>query len=158
MRRIAALLVLTLAACDSGDPGPPPTASTGVVMRSYQAVPQGSVPRGASAHALALAASPPVTPALISAGRERYAIFCMPCHGGSGRGDGPIVSRGFPAPPSLLDRGIQATSPEQIVEVITHGRGLMLPFAERIPPEERWAIAHFVKALQADGQPKEVRP
>jgi hypothetical protein len=62
-----------------------------------------------------------------------------------------VVSRGLPAPPSYHDERLRAYSPEQIVGVITQGRGRMFPYADRVSPEDRWAIAHHVKRLQAEG-------
>jgi mono/diheme cytochrome c family protein len=61
------------------------------------------------------------------------------------------VRRGFPAPPSFHIGTLREASPEHIVAVITHGQGLMLPMAEQVLPQERWAIAAYVKALQAAG-------
>jgi mono/diheme cytochrome c family protein len=81
-------------------------------------------------------------------GEERYDIFCAPCHGFAGDGDGMVVQRGFPAPPSFHDEPRLNLTTGQIVEVISHGTGRMLPMAERIPPPDRWAIAAYVKALQ----------
>jgi mono/diheme cytochrome c family protein len=62
-----------------------------------------------------------------------------------------VVSRGFAPPPSYREERLLAYSPEQIVGVITHGRGRMFPYADRVSPEDRWAIAHHVKRLQAEG-------
>jgi mono/diheme cytochrome c family protein len=84
-------------------------------------------------------------------GEERFRAFCSPCHGSTGRGDGTVVSRGFPPPPSYHEERLLSLSPEQIVQVITNGKGRMFPYADRVLPEERWAIAHYVKALQAKG-------
>jgi mono/diheme cytochrome c family protein len=69
----------------------------------------------------------------------------------SGSGDGPVVSKGFAPPPSYHDEHLQALTPEQIVRVITQGSGRMFPYADRVPPEDRWAIAHYVKELQLRG-------
>jgi mono/diheme cytochrome c family protein len=90
-----------------------------------------------------------VTRDVMARGEERFRAFCSPCHGSSGRGDGTVVSRGFPPPPSYHEERLLSLSPEQIVQVITNGKGRMFPYADRVLPEERWAIAHYVKALQA---------
>jgi mono/diheme cytochrome c family protein len=153
------LIVLSLVApllvgCDTGTEDARDVSSTRVVMRPHVPVPAGTVPRGASAHEAALAApGPPATPELLQRGRERFAIFCSPCHGASGTGDGIVVDRGFPRPPDYHQDRQRDLSPEHIVSVITNGVGTMYPFAERIPPEDRWAIAHYVKARQAEGAP-----
>ncbi|MBJ6125707.1 c-type cytochrome [Microvirga splendida] len=153
MRLAAAIASLALlAACDSGTEERDPVASTRAVQRAYVPVPPGAVPRGASAYAAALAPpGPELTPALLARGQERFNAFCSPCHGVSGRGDGPVVSRGFAPPPSYYEERVRALEPAQIVQVITHGKGRMFPYADRVPPEDRWAIAHYVKELQARG-------
>ncbi|HZH52954.1 MAG TPA: cytochrome c [Microvirga sp.] len=148
------LLVLAgavlLGACDSGTEEMTAVASTRVVQRAYVPVPPGTVPRGTAAQTAALAPpGPAVTPDLIRRGEERFLAFCSPCHGVRGRGDGAVVSRGFPAPPTYHQDRIRAYSPLQIVTVITQGKGLMYSYADRVPPEDRWAIAHYVKELQA---------
>jgi mono/diheme cytochrome c family protein len=150
--RVAIILasVTLLAACDSGTEQRDAIASTRAVQRAYVPVPPGVIPQGTAAQAAALAPpGPEVTPALIARGEDRFQAFCSPCHGSNGRGDGAVVSRGFPPPPSYHQERLQAFSPEQIVRVITQGVGRMYPYADRIPPEERWAIAHYVKMLQA---------
>jgi mono/diheme cytochrome c family protein len=62
-----------------------------------------------------------------------------------------VVSRGFSPPPSYYEERVRSLTPEQIVQVITHGKGRMFPYADRVLPEDRWAIAHYVKELQARG-------
>jgi mono/diheme cytochrome c family protein len=152
--RLAAAIasLVLLAACDTGTEERDAVASTRTVQRGYVPVPPGTVARGASAQASALAPpGPERTPALLARGEERFKVFCTPCHGVSGRGDGPVVSKGFTPPPSYLEERLQALSPEQIVQVITQGKGRMFPYADRVLPEDRWAIAHYVKELQARG-------
>jgi mono/diheme cytochrome c family protein len=152
---IALSLVASLvASCDAGTEDARDVSSNRVVMRPHVPVPPGTVPRGASAYAAALAPpGPPATPGLLARGRERFIVFCSPCHGASGTGDGIVVDRGFPRPPGYHQERQRDLPPEHIVSVITNGVGTMYPFAERIPPEDRWAIAHYVKALQAEGAP-----
>lgn len=141
---------LLLAACDSGTEQRDAVASTRAVQRPYTPVPPGVIAQGTAAQAAALAApGPEVTAALIARGEQRFKAFCTPCHGRNGRGDGAVVSRGFPAPPSYHQERLRAFTPEQIVRVITQGTGRMYPYADRVPPEDRWAIAHYVKTLQA---------
>ena len=150
----AALAALLVAGCDTGTQERASVASTRAVMRPTAPVPSGTVPRGAAAAAAALAAPGPVpTPALLARGQESFATFCSPCHGARGEGDGTVVSRGFPRPPSYHEPRLRAAAPEHVVGVITHGVGRMLPHAERIPPADRWAIAHYVKALQVGETP-----
>jgi mono/diheme cytochrome c family protein len=151
---IGVLAVTALAGCDSGTEQRTEVSSTRVVMRPHDPVPPDTLPRGATASAAALLSpGPAVTPALLARGRERFLAYCSPCHGGTGSGDGPVVSRGFPAPPSYHHERLRQVAPEHIVGIITNGVGRMYPYAERVPPEDRWAIAHHVKALQAEGRP-----
>ena len=153
MRLAAAIAsLILLAACDSGTEERDAVASTRSIQRGYVPVPPGTVPRGTSAQAAALAPpGPERTPALLARGEDRFNAFCTPCHGVSGRGDGRVVSHGFVPPPSYHDERLRALTPEQIVQVITQGKGRMFPYADRVLPEDRWAIAHHIKELQARG-------
>jgi mono/diheme cytochrome c family protein len=153
-RSLGALALVALAGCDSGTEQRADVSSTRVVMRPHDALPPGAVPRGAAGSMAALLPpGPPVTAALIDRGRERFLAFCSPCHGAKGHGDGAVVSRGFPAPHSYHQDRLREAPPEHIVTVITNGIGRMYPYADRVPPEDRWAIAHYVKALQAEERP-----
>jgi mono/diheme cytochrome c family protein len=109
----------------------------------------GTVARGALARDAALAHPPAVTAALLARGRARYDIFCAPCHGLTGEGDGEVVARGFPAPPSYLTARLRAAPARHFVTVITRGYGVMYPYADRVAPRDRWAIAAYIRALQA---------
>jgi len=90
----------------------------------------------------------PITRDVLERGRQRFEINCAPCHGFTGEGNGIIVHRGFPSPPSYhLDRLREAPA-GHFVDVMTHGYGAMLSQAERVAPEDRWAIAAYIRALQ----------
>jgi mono/diheme cytochrome c family protein len=90
----------------------------------------------------------PITAADLARGRERYNIYCSPCHDYTGSGNGMIVQRGFPSPPSFhLDRLRQAPA-GHFFEVITNGVGRMYSYAARVAPEDRWRIAAYIRALQ----------
>ena len=81
-------------------------------------------------------------------GRERYDIFCSPCHGRAGTGEGMVVQRGFRPPPSFhLDR-LREAPVGYFYDVVTNGFGAMWSYASRIPPRDRWAIVAYVRALQ----------
>lgn len=105
-------------------------------------------PGGADANAFPFA----VTREVLDRGRERYNIFCSPCHGLAGDGDGMIVQRGFQAPPSYhLDRLRNAPS-SHFFDVITNGFGAMYPYGYRVPVSDRWAIVAYIRALQLSRQ------
>lgn len=114
-----------------------------------------SVVRGSQAAANALRREPPSKdPALVERGAGRYAIFCTPCHGATGAGDGRVVGRGYPAPPAFQIARLQQAPASYTVEVITNGKGRMLALADRIAPADRWAIARYVQQLQRATEPR----
>lgn len=90
----------------------------------------------------------PVTREVLKRGRERFEIFCAACHGYTGAGNGIIVQRGFPAPPSFHEARLVAAPPGHFVDVITRGYGVMYSYASRVAPADRWAIAAYIRALQ----------
>ena len=85
---------------------------------------------------------------LLQRGRERYTIYCMPCHSAAGDGDGPVVRRGFPAAPSYHSERLRGAPDRHFYDVITHGWGVMYPYADRVAPADRWAIVAYIRALQ----------
>lgn len=85
--------------------------------------------------------------AVLERGQERHAIYCQPCHGGSGRGDGIIVHRGFPPPPSYGTSVGQGDETTNIASIIRNGKGIMYGFKGVIPPDDQMAIALYVEAL-----------
>ncbi len=90
----------------------------------------------------------PITRDVITRGQERFDIYCAPCHGLAGNGDGPIVKRGFTAPPSYhIDRLRQAPV-GHFFDVITNGFGAMPSYAEQVAVRDRWAIIAYIRALQ----------
>ena len=93
-------------------------------------------------------AVPPLSGALLSRGQERYRIYCAPCHAENGDGTGMIVQRGFPPPESLHSERLRQVSTSHLYAVISQGQGAMYSFAACISPQDRWAIAAYVRALQ----------
>jgi Cytochrome C oxidase, cbb3-type, subunit III len=90
----------------------------------------------------------PLTRELLDRGRERYGIFCSPCHGLTGDGLGMVVQRGFRQPPSFNIDRLRAAPVGYFFDVETVGFGSMPDYAGAIPAADRWAIAAFVRALQ----------
>ncbi len=81
-------------------------------------------------------------------GRQRYDIYCAPCHGYTGDGDGMVVQRGFKNPPSFNQDRLREAAPGYFYYAITNGFGSMPSYANRIPVHDRWLIIAYVKALQ----------
>ena len=162
---LLALAAISLAGCDltmTRQPkyGPQAAAALFADGTSAQPPPQGTVSQDAVAEAQVSATPPPVTLALVQRGGERHEIFCQPCHGVSGAGDGTVVARGFPRPAPYWDSRVAGATPAHLFQVITNGYGVMYPYAERIPPADRWAIIAYVRALEiahAQGAP-DVKP
>jgi mono/diheme cytochrome c family protein len=91
---------------------------------------------------------PRVTLELLVRGQERHRIYCAPCHSEIGDGQGMIVQRGFPPPPSYHIDRLRRAPPQYFYDVITAGHGAMYSFADRVQPQDRWAIAAYIRALQ----------
>lgn len=93
----------------------------------------------------------PVTRDLLLRGKERYDVFCAPCHGRLGDGHGIIVQRGFKQPVSFADERLRNSPLGYFVNNMTEGFGQMPSYAAQIPPADRWAIASYVRVLQYAG-------
>jgi mono/diheme cytochrome c family protein len=128
-----------------GPNGPAPVFANG---SAAQTPPEGAVAQDAEAYAQASATPPQVDLALVRRGRERFDIFCAPCHGFEGDGNGAIVRRGFPRPPSYYDAALMSAPERLFFDTITDGHGVMYAFGSRIPPRDRWAITAYIRALQ----------
>lgn len=89
-----------------------------------------------------------LTAELLERGRERYEVFCTPCHGYTGRGNGMIVQRGFRPPPTFHNARNREEGLGRIYFVISNGYGVMYSYAHAIKPRDRWAIAAYIRALQ----------
>jgi mono/diheme cytochrome c family protein len=91
---------------------------------------------------------PPMNLDLLERGHERFDIYCSPCHGGVGDGQGMIPSRGFPHPPSFHQDRLRQAPDSHFLEVMRDGYGAMYSYAARVPPGDRWAILAYIRALQ----------
>jgi mono/diheme cytochrome c family protein len=89
-----------------------------------------------------------VTRQVLDRGRERFDVYCSPCHGRVGTGDGMIVHRGLRAPPSLHLARLRNAAPGYFFEVMTNGFGAMPDYRAQVSVEDRWAIAAYIRALQ----------
>jgi mono/diheme cytochrome c family protein len=90
----------------------------------------------------------PITPEIMARGQERFNVFCSPCHGRTGMGNGMIVQRGFRQPPSYHEERLRNAPVGYFFDVMTNGFGAMQDYAAQVPPSDRWAIAAYIRALQ----------
>jgi mono/diheme cytochrome c family protein len=90
----------------------------------------------------------PVTAEVMARGQERFNVFCSPCHGRTGEGNGIIVQRGFRQPPSYHEDRLLTVPPGHFFDVMTNGFGAMQDYAAQVPVTDRWAIAAYIRALQ----------
>ena len=126
---------------------------------SVQPIPEGTVSRqrgavaesfytGIGAEGLIAESPIPMSYELLERGQERYNIYCSPCHNFNGDGLGVIVQRGMVQPSSFHEQRLRDQPIGYFYSAITNGFGRMYSYASRVPPEDRWAIASYVKALQ----------
>jgi mono/diheme cytochrome c family protein len=90
----------------------------------------------------------PVTAEVLDRGRDRYTIYCTPCHGQLGRGEGIVVQRGFKRPSSFHVDRLREAPPGYYFDVMTNGFGAMSDYSAQVATNDRWAIAAYIRALQ----------
>ena len=90
----------------------------------------------------------PVNRELLERGQDRYKIFCTPCHGLQGDGNGMVAMRGMKHPPSFHADRLRQAPNGYFFDTITNGFGAMYGYSAQIPPRDRWAIVAYVRALQ----------
>src|SRR4029453_6410921 len=90
----------------------------------------------------------PITDDVMARGQERFNVYCSPCHGRTGLGDGMIVQRGFPPPPSYHEERLRNAPVGYFFDVMTNGFGAMQDYSAQVTVSDRWAIAAYIRALQ----------
>jgi len=101
----------------------------------------------------------PVTREVLERGRERFDIFCAPCHSRLGDGNGMVVQRGYRRPPSYHIDRLRNEPLGHFFDVISNGFGAMPDYAAQIPPYDRWTIVAYIRALQlSQNAPANVAP
>ena len=90
----------------------------------------------------------PLNMELLKRGQDRFNIFCSPCHGLQGDGNGMVAVRGMKHPPTYHQDRLRQVPNGYIFDVISNGFGVMLDYSAQIPPRDRWAIVAYVRALQ----------
>ncbi len=142
--------------------------------RADRPIPTGAVPRGRSVEAdpaflraddfhyagkaadgtFARGFPVEVTPDFIKRGQNRYMIYCAPCHGALGDGNGITKSYGMVATPTYHDDRLRTMPEGELFYTITHGKNTMFPYGDKLSPDERWAVVAYVRALQRAHQGK----
>lgn len=89
-----------------------------------------------------------VTQAMVLRGQDRFQIYCQPCHGTLGDANGITKQYGMVATPSFHDDRLRGMSEGEIFNTITNGKNTMYPYADKLSPDERWAVIAYVRALQ----------
>jgi len=166
--RLCLLVPVLLAGCEQPDMADQPRLETYETSAAFndglaaRPVPEGTVARGQRPPATA---NPlPINHETLAHGRQQFEVFCAPCHGRNGRGQGVIVQRGFPAPPSLHLPRLRQAEDQHFYQVIRDGYGAMYPYASRVAEDDRWAIIAYIRSLQLsrnarlDDVPRNRRP
>jgi mono/diheme cytochrome c family protein len=94
----------------------------------------------------------PVTAEVMARGQERFNVYCSPCHGRTGLGNGMIVQRGFRAPPSYHEERLRTAPVGYFFDVMTNGFGAMQDYSAQMSVTDRWAVAAYIRALQLSRQ------
>jgi mono/diheme cytochrome c family protein len=149
---VTVVLALSLAACDQNMDIQPKYSEysraplfRGSVLRPP---PPGAVARDDFARDIEMRTRPALSAELFARGHQRFDIFCSPCHGANGDGNGIIVQRGMPSPTSYHADRLRLADDQHFFDVITNGYGAMYSYASRVPPRDRWAIVAYIRALQ----------
>ena len=116
--------------------------------RVAQLPPPGAVARDQVFWSSQTAPRPPMSAELLARGHERYDVFCSPCHSRTGDGNGMVVQRGMPHPPNFHSQRLRDVPDRHFLQVMTNGYGAMYSYATRVPPDDRWAITAYIRALQ----------
>jgi mono/diheme cytochrome c family protein len=85
---------------------------------------------------------------LLQRGRERFTIYCSPCHGALGDGKGIVTQYGWGGPANFHADNFRKMAEGEIYNTITNGKGTMFPYADKLEPKDRWAVIAYVRALQ----------
>lgn len=176
---IAVLFVLVFSACGSKTEKPvlqymPHMASTPNIkpQKGYEGLgngsgmlmpPEGTIPRGFKPYNISdvneaekvLVNPLPQTKKVLERGQVMYQTYCWVCHGDKGLGDGPVITppNSFPMPKSLQSETMLKWKDGHLFHVITKGQGIMPSYAQQVLPADRWAIIHYIRALQRAEHP-----
>lgn len=130
----------------SDRPPPPGVVRADLPLRNDDALYLGKNARGEFIRGFPAAVT--VDQRSIEHGRERYTIYCAPCHGAVGDGNGITKQYGMGATPTFHDDRLRQIAEGEIYQTLTNGKGNMLPYNDKLTPQERWAVISYVRALQ----------
>jgi mono/diheme cytochrome c family protein len=128
---------------------PPGTVPAAGPLRDDDALEAGKAPDGSWLRGFPAAIT--VDRGLLERGRDRYTIYCAPCHGAVGDGNGVTKRYGMGATPTYHDERLRRMPEGEIFDTITHGKAPaynMSPYGDKLSPEDRWAVVAYVRALQ----------
>jgi len=125
---------------------PPHVVRADLPLRDDDHLYQGKLADGSFASSIP--ASLNVDVKFIERGRDRYQIYCLPCHGAAGDGNGMTKRYGMGATPTYHDARLRTMADGEIFNTISVGKNTMLPYADKLVPEDRWAVIAYVRALQ----------
>jgi mono/diheme cytochrome c family protein len=122
----------------------PGTIARGFLPLHYEGTPADAARAGEELHNPFSSADPRA----VERGAAIFANFCLPCHGAAGKGDGPVVFRGYPAPPPLASEHALQLKDGQMFHILTYGQRNMPPYAAQISRDDRWKVILYVRSLQ----------
>lgn len=137
-------------------PPVPGTVPRGYLPIHYRATPQDAARAGEELQnpfSREDARAPIESGRALERGAHVYTNFCQPCHGSAARGNGPVVLRGYPAPPSLLGEKALKMKDGQMFHILSYGQGNMPLYSSQLPREDRWQVIVFVRSLQRQAAP-----
>jgi mono/diheme cytochrome c family protein len=153
----AAVAVTTLPACEKIDRNMWDNPAYRPQEEPVRLPPEGSVPTKGLEHtpkpgtpqAAALKNPEKMAGNSLLAGKELFGIYCTPCHGESGKGDGPVAKKFVPTPVDISASGHGSHHPEgDLFAIVTHGRNGMPPFRSDLTEKERWLVISYLRTLK----------
>ncbi len=130
--------------------------SLAIALAHYGATPEEALRAGEEIENPTLALDEAEQKASTRRGAETFRVFCVVCHGGSGKGDGTVPQYGFPPPPSLQTGKSVQMKGGQLLHVLTYGQGSMPNFAAQLSLAQRWEVINFIRTLQPEQEPEQL--
>ncbi len=128
------------------------TIARGSLPLHYQSAPADAIRAGEELKSPYVPAQSNDPADVLERGANVYRVYCQPCHGSRATGDGAVVRRGYPAPPSLLADRARTMKDGQMFHVLTYGQGNMPAYADQVSREDRWKVISYIRSLQGPPQ------